>query len=987
MTETFPRYFTEYNENIFDVFEKTPRQTIDIDLKDVDGKTIYKGRNLEFPKHFSRQACEIIASKYFFKGEIEETSYFTMIYRMVNFWTDALIDEGLLNRSDWNVFTAECAYSLIHQMWSPNSPQYFNTGLNYYNLETKNDGLWYWDSEMGEALQKENKYERSQSSACFILGIEDSLLGPYSITDHYITETKLFKGGSGTGTNFSKLRAEGEKISSGGNSSGVLSFLHGLDRNAGAIKSGGTTRRAAKMVILDIDHPDIEKFIDWKINEEEKAKALIEAGYSGGMLGEAYSTVSGQNSNNSVRVNKEFMDALTEYKITPQNHKYIYKLKGRVDSSVDRWVDPYELWNKIAYGAWLCGDPGIQFDDRYNEWNTCSNDGRISATNPCSEFAFLDNTACNLASINLLNVIEKDSFDKFEQVIRICQYVLEASIHWGQFPTKEIAENSYKYRPTGLGIANLASFLLKNGIAYDSDEARNLTSLICAKLTGYSYTVSNDMADIVGPFERYEVNRKSMSEVLFKHCEQFLKTTGSTYFEFNEWSNIFDEWDNLMDPYIQDIGFRNAQVTVVAPTGTISFAMDCASTGIEPFFGHVLYKKTVDGTIMEIVNPLVEEYLKTIGDESFVKTVMSRIKENKPINSYVSVHEYNVLKTANEIAPKAHVKMMAAIQPFISGSISKTVNLPNDATIEDVKEVYELAYDLGCKSITVYRDGSKGTQPLSVSKDSEEDNNKENNDSKYNDNNENINDRKDNNGDVSRSTNSVLRTNDNSLEGVDDSETYTRGQTVASRIEERLKPYGIRNSNTHEAKIGGVELYITVGFYPNGEMSEIFVSTDKDGTTTKGLLAVLSKTVSHMLQSGFTPKYISRILRDQKFEPNGIVTRHPYIKMASSISDLISKIIDYEIGDYSRLQVKPDKDPYEELLNSEVVTFKYSDLEKYDIDEPFDSKAWDEYMNEQKRVDQMESDEEPCPNCGMHALKRSGTCKVCSNCGSTTGCS
>lgn len=887
------------------------RKKVDVRIDGADGKPIFEMEGAEFPEGFSQQACDIVAGKYFRVKDGEgnrEQSFFDVVDRMVDFWADALLDEGILDGEEKRDFRLEARHMIAHQMFAPNSPQWFNTGVSaaYGEPDLANyEGMWHWDPKKRDAVPTTEKDAAgySQTSACFILGVEDRLLGEDSITDHYATETKLFKGGSGTGTNFSRLRGAGEPLSKGGTSSGVMSFLDGLDRNAGAIKSGGTTRRAAKMVILDIDHPEIEEFIDWKMKEERKAKALVAAGYDGSMGGEAYSTVSGQNSNNSVRVSAEFMQKVLNLENDPDA---TFALRARTDGSVVREVRVADLWHKIARAAWECADPGIQFDDRYNEWHTCPNAGRINATNPCSEYAFIDNSACNLASINVFAFYDRETggfdFDGFRQAVEVGQLILEASIHGGHFPTKKIAQNSHAYRPTGLGLTNLASLFLAMGLPYDSDEARLVAGSLAAIMTGVSYQTSMEMARLIGPFDGYRDNADEMDAVLGRHYKSLsgLPDCGGFGREFREAAGEAWVWYRPGDPRIKETGYRNAQVTVMAPTGTISFAMDCLSTGIEPFYSHTLYKKCSDGSLMEIKNPLYDPELPA-----------------------------DVLATANEISPDAHLAMMAAVQPFISGSISKTVNMPASATVKDVKETYLNAYRLGLKSVSIYRDGSKGVQPLSAKKEEGD-------------------------GD----TVMVLENYDPG--SVKDFLERLKANAAVKpvcdqRPPERIRPNGIRSSRTHAAKIGEVELYITVGFYEDGRMSEFFASSDKDGTVVKGLLSGLSKAISYMLQYGIEPLTIAKMLRNQRYEPSGPVERHPYIKMADSISDLIARIIEMECGNYSRCHVWPEPKTTEEKTVTATQT----------------EGKWTEDI---------------CPECGSIRMVQSGTCKTCADCGTTTGC-
>lgn len=975
--------------------EKHPEKTVyDLfDWKYVDvsmtnyktGETIFDMKHLEFPEHYSQNACNIIASKYFRRRGIPnglgyEFSMREVADRMVGFWADALEEEGIIeNAEQKQIFYDEVVYALLAQMWAPNSPQWFNTGLKRsYGIAGDKDDLYYYDEKTGEVVESEDRYTRTQASACFILSIKDQLLGNQSISDHYVSETKLFKGGSGVGTNFSALRAEGEKLSSGGQSSGMMSFLQGLDRNAGAIKSGGTTRRAAKMVIVDVDHPEIESFINWKAHEEDKVRALGKMGYDTSMDGEAYQTVSGQNANNSVRVNKNFMDKV---KLLDKDPGQQMKLRGRVDENADRIVSVKKIWDEINEAAWKCADPGLQFDDRFNDWHTCpaGEDGdinnpenRINATNPCSEYAFLDNTACNLASINIYNfydpVTGKIDIERFSHLAGLIQLVLESSIYWGQFPTKEVAKKSYEFRTTGLGLANLASLYMALGYPYDSDEARNLGAALTGIMTGHSYYVSALMAQKAGAFEKYEINKPYMQKVIRNHArvagllESDYEDMGYRPFEIdhellekmgfkNVSMRVKDAWNDAINSG-NLYGYRNAQVSVIAPTGTISFAMDCGATSAEPFYSNVVFKKLVGGGSMEIVNPVVETALMTLGytlEEANDIVDFMLEKDENGFSKHTTLHgaphlkpeHYSVFDTANDISPEGHVKMVAALTPMISGSVSKTVNLPSTATVDDVKRVNMLAYDTGCKAIAIYRDGCKVIQPLSTRAD--------------------------------------LKKKDVQLEDLSYDELLKYAKSHQNNRPTRHRPEGMRMSRTHSAKIDGIELYITIGFYEDGRMAEIFVSTDKDGTVVKGLLASLSKSISHMLQYNIPPENISMMLRGQKYEPSGFVTRHPYIKFASSISDLISKVIDIECGDYTMCQVKPGDEKASQPMQM-VLNFNGS-VPEY----PIEAQVVDEEEDTGRDGERLYG--EVCSNCGGDNMIRNGTCKVCMDCGTTTGCS
>ena len=966
----FTKELTRGDKSVYDLFEY---KTVDVHMKNwKTGETIVDMKGLEFPAGYSQNACNIIAGKYFRKAGLSdeygyEHSMKQVADRMVGFWVDALEDEGLIEGGqEKQILYDELVYALLSQKWAPNSPQWFNTGIKRsYGIAGEQSGLYYYDAEKGAVVESADRYSRTQASACFIIAIEDKLMGKNSISDHYVSETNLFRGGSGVGTNFSVLRGINEKLSSGGRSSGMMSFLQGFDRNAGAIKSGGTTRRAAKMVVADIDHPEIEDFITWKAREEQKVRDLGKMGYDTSMEGEAYQTVSGQNANNSVRVGREFMEKVMSLAKNPDEK---FMLKGRVDCSADKEVSVRELWEKINKSAWECADPGLQFDDTFNAWHTCpaGSDGklgakhnRINATNPCSEYAFLDNTACNLASINVFSFYDEKKFGfdlaGFTHLVCMVQLALEASIHWGHFPTEDVAEKSHLFRTTGIGLANLASLLLMYGYPYDSDRARALAGALAGIMTGYSYYTSALMAEKLGAFESYEKNAGHMKKVLRNHA----RVAGQMKDSFEELGyepvrvnhsliskdmskHLKNAWKLAIETG-EKHGYRNAQVSVIAPTGTISFAMDCGATSVEPYYSHVIYKQLVGGGSMTIVNPVLEaalkklKYTKKETDEIMafaLETDDNGALKNPSVCAATQLKEKHaeILKTANEISPEGHVLMVAAITPLISGAVSKTVNLPNSATYEDIEKIHLLAYKSGVKAIALYRDRCKAAQPLGFGEKMQK--NKPFEEYTY-------------------------------AELLDYAKNY-QAKPV------RKKPLGMHMSRTHSAKIGDIELYITLGFYDDGKISELFVSTDKEGTVVKGILASLSKAISNMLQYNIPASEISRTLRNQKFEPSGFVSRHPYIKSATSISDLVSKVIDIELGDFSRCQVKPAK-------------FSTVHCVEVDISEAAQTNHEENHDADEEHAERIYG--ETCANCGSSNLVRNGTCKVCRDCGSTTGCS
>ena len=1032
LTDLITRVFTKELENhpdrtVYDLFDWEQRDVVIMDHK--TGRLLTDMKGLEFPTHYSQNACDIIASKYFRKAGVPtptgaENSMRQVAHRLVHFWVSALVDEGLITEDKRQILYDELVYAILNQMFAPNSPQWFNTGLKQsYGISGGNNGYFYYDEASGQVVASDDDYTRTQASACFILSIEDKLLGPHSISEEYVTETRLFKGGSGTGTNFSAIRAEGERLSGGGASSGLMSFLKGLDRNAGAIKSGGTTRRAAKMCSLDIDHPEIETFMMWKAREEDKVRALAKMGYDADMDGEAYQTVSGQNSNNSVRLTHEFMNKVASL---DQNPDATILLRGRIDDRVNREVRVDHLWQIFNEAAWKCADPAPQFSDTFNEWHTCpaGEDGkigarhnRINATNPCGEYAFLDDTSCNLASINLLRFyqVEDDCFDLagYRHMIFLAQLVLEASVHWGQFPTPDIARKTWLFRTTGLGVANLAALLMAMALPYDSADARAVAAALIGLLTGRSYAVSALMAAEAGPFAAYGLNRDPMLRVIRNHARvagarsDALEDLTCTPLPVDHECLIslgLEEWSERLKADWQDAvglgetyGYRNAQVSVLAPTGTISFAMDCVSTSIEPFFSHIVYKKLSGGGFMKLANPIIGLALKRLGYKpAQIQAMIDSIghEENGMIADGriegapdLKEGHLPVFDTANQcgsgkryIHYRGHVLMVAALTPLLSGAISKTVNLPAEATVEDFKAVVVESWKLCVKGITLYRDGSKFAQPLNIRLDGQE--------TAF---------------DLESLTYDALL---DYARKVQNQIRETEQEASEHRLSRRDKPVGIRAGHTHPAQIDDVKIYTTVNRSSSGDISEIYITTDREGTLIMGLLNSLSKTISVMLQYHIPPQNISKMLRGQKYEPYGFVTRHPYVKYCTSISDLISKVIDIELGDFTRCQVKPDRsqamplpaeapsgqaaahDPsvFPSLPDREYATGAQGEPRANGhlpaTEPPVHEKAREAALKGERL-----HDGSTCPNCSSTRMVRNGTCKVCLDCGTTTGCS
>ena len=844
-------------------------------------------------------ATNIVVSKYF-HGQVgtpeREYSVKQLIERVARTITNWGIRGGYFaSDEDADIFYNELAYLLVNQYASFNSPVWFNVGIE----------------------------EKPQASACFINSVQDTM---ESILELVKTEGMLFKYGSGTGTNFSTLRSSKEKLSGGGIASGPVSFMRGFDAFAGVIKSGGKTRRAAKMVILNVDHPDIIDFIKSKAEEEKKAHILIKAGYDPGfnVPGGAYDSVQFQNANHSVRVTDEFMKAVLEDK--EWHTRYV--TTGEI-------CDTYrarDIMRMIAEAAWLCGDPGMQFDTTINNWHTCPNTGRINASNPCSEFMFLDDTACNLASLNLMKFRKEDgSFDveAFRHAVDVLITAQEIIVDNASYPTKAIEKNSYDYRPLGLGYANLGALLMSLGLPYDSEPARAYAAVITAIMTGEAYRQSALIAKEMGPFRGYELNREPMLGVIRKHMSYVDKIDKSLIPEelYESAKKIWSETYELGQKY----GYRNSQVTVIAPTGTIGFMMDCDTTGIEPDIALVKYKKLVGGGFLKIVNNTVPLALKKLGyTDKQIEEIVNYIDKNdtiegaphlKPEHLPVFDCAFKPAKGKRFIHYMGHVKMMAAVQPFISGAISKTVNMPNDVTVDDVMQLYIDAWKMGLKAIAIYRDGSKGTQPLSTS--------------------------------------------------IDDEKKTSAGEEKKVEFKPvRRRLPDERNSITHKFSVAGHEGYITVGMYPDGTPGEIFITMSKEGSTLSGLMDAFATAISLALQYGVPLKVLVDKFSHMRFEPSGF-TNNPEIPIAKSIIDYIFRWLGKKF-------LKPEEQPsnvdHTDILNEihlsqEKVVLRSETLEKYE-----------------KQIFEIQSDAPPCPSCGA-IMQRSGSCYVCPNCGSTSGCS
>ncbi len=892
----FHRFFTKPGVHPFDEIQWEIRDAV---ITNEKGEVVFEQKGVEVPAFWSMLATNIVVSKYF-HGQVgtpeREYSVKQLIERVARTITNWGIRDGYFaSDEDADIFYNELTYLLVNQYASFNSPVWFNVGIE----------------------------EKPQASACFINSVQDTM---ESILELVKTEGMLFKYGSGTGTNFSTLRSSKEKLSGGGIASGPVSFMRGFDAFAGVIKSGGKTRRAAKMVILNVDHPDIIDFIKSKAEEEKKAHILIKAGYDPGfnVPGGAYDSVQFQNANHSVRVTDEFMKAVLEDK--EWHTRYV--TTGEI-------CDTYrarDIMRMIAEAAWLCGDPGMQFDTTINNWHTCPNTGRINASNPCSEFMFLDDTACNLASLNLMKFRKEDgSFDveAFRHAVDVLITAQEIIVDNASYPTKAIEKNSYDYRPLGLGYANLGALLMSLGLPYDSEPARAYAAVITAIMTGEAYRQSALIAKEMGPFRGYELNREPMLGVIRKHMSYVDKIDKSLIPEelYESARKVWAEAYELGQKY----GYRNSQVTVIAPTGTIGFMMDCDTTGIEPDIALVKYKKLVGGGFLKIVNNTVPLALKKLGyTDKQIEEIVNYIDKNdtiegaphlKPEHLPVFDCAFKPAKGKRFIHYMGHVKMMAAVQPFISGAISKTVNMPNDVTVDDVMQLYIDAWKMGLKAIAIYRDGSKGTQPLSTSID-------------------------------------------------DEKKTSTGEEKKVEFKPVRRRLPDERNSITHKFSVAGHEGYITVGMYPDGTPGEIFITMSKEGSTLSGLMDAFATAISLALQYGVPLKVLVDKFSHMRFEPSGF-TNNPEIPIAKSIIDYIFRWLGKKF-------LKPGEQPsnvdHTDILNEihlsqEKVVLRSETLEKYE-----------------KQIFEIQSDAPPCPSCGA-IMQRSGSCYVCPNCGSTSGCS
>ncbi len=1090
-----------------------------------DGSIVFKMEGAEIPSTWSQLATDIVISKYFRKAGLHgdpkqgERSVRQVVHRIAHTIRDAGERFGgyFATKADADAFEAELAFLMVHQVGAFNSPVWFNCGLwaeygitgsggNWaVSLDGAADGRGKTGLGLTHVAETKNAYERPQCSACFIQAATDDLMGIYELVK---SEARLFKYGSGTGSNFSSIRGRQEKLSGGGTSSGLMSFLEVFDRAAGATKSGGTTRRAAKMVCLDMDHPEISDFINWKVREEKKALALIAAGYSSDFNGEAYHTISGQNSNNSIRVTDDYMKAV----LAGGKWQTIMRTSGEVCET----FEAKDLWRQVAEAAWACADPGVQYDTTINKWHTCPNSGKINASNPCSEYMFLDDTACNLASINLTKFLREgadgeQSFDieGFRHACRMFFIAQEILVDLSSYPTKDIARNSHDYRPLGLGYANLGSLLMQMGVPYDSDEGRSIAAAITAIMCGKAYATSAEMASSKGAFNGFAKNREPMLKVMGMHRDaayQINRDKCPTAL----YRAACQDWD-LAVQLGEQHGYRNAQSTVLAPTGTIGLLMDCDTTGVEPDFALVKYKKLAGGGYFKIVNQSVPSALKKLGysaseiqemvafvtgtntllaapnvnrktlkdrglldadlvkaeaalpgvfelDQAFAPWVLGEeayerlgiTKETRSTRGfsllqtlgytkaeieeagdhiigrmtiegapYLKPSHYAVFDCANRcgktgqrfLPAMSHVHMMAAVQPFLSGAISKTVNLPNDATVEEVQEVYEAGWKLQLKAVALYRDGCKASQPLSTTSKEK--------------------DAKDEKADAKKMSADVeAKLSETLHEGLSPIPMTTEPQDptqltlgiapYAGSAGSRPKGLRVRLPKkrvgfTQEARVGGHKIFLRTGQYEDGTLGEIFIDMHKEGAAFRSMMNCFAMSVSIGLQYGVPLQTYVDQFTFTRFEPQGIVEGHPYVKMATSIVDYLFRTLAVEyLGRYDLAHVKPegegaishvgflgggtkeDRASENEIVHSlaytkEAVARSASEAEALEASAPanatrvgHDGSSAVNPLDAQ--LDAMMGDAPVCDVCG-HITVRNGACYKCLNCGNSMGCS
>jgi len=957
----FPRYFTLPGVDPFDEVEWEVRSAV---IGNEKGKVVFEQKEVEIPSFWSQQATNIVVSKYF-RGQMgspdREHSVKQLIGRVVDTITRWAREQHYFASDDALAsFSAELKHLLVYQKAAFNSPVWFNCGF--------------------EAAP--------QCSACFINSVKDTM---DSILTLAKTEGMLFKFGSGTGSNLSTIRSSRELLAGGGTASGPVSFMKGYDAFAGVIKSGGKTRRAAKMVILNVDHPDVEEFINCKVEEEKKAWALIDAGYDGSFTGVAYNSIFFQNSNNSVRVTDDFMRAVLDddewqtRAVTSGEVMDTYKARG--------------LMRQIAEGTWVCGDPGMQFDTTVNEWHTCPNTDRINASNPCSEYMFLDDSACNLSSINLMKFVREDGeFDvaAFKAACRTMIAAQEIIVPNSSYPTKAIEKNSHDYRPLGLGYANLGALLMSRGLPYDSDEGRAYAAAITAVMTGEAYAQSARIArDHGGPFAGYEKNREPFLRVMNKHRDAVAEIS-SKFVPNDLYAAAKQAWDEAVE-LGEDFGYRNAQATVLAPTGTIGFMMDCDTTGVEPDIALVKYKKLVGGGLMKIVNGTVPMALGKLGyTQPEIEAISHYIDEHETIegapflkDEHLAVFDcaFKPAKGQRSIHHMGHIKMMGATQPFISGAISKTVNVPREASVDEIEKAYIESWRLGAKAISIYRDGSKRTQPLNTSKAGVLDTRNAVGAGKA--------------GEVVAAG---FSRPDGSGADLSGPREIVREVVKIVETPKRRKLPDERSAITHKFDIAGHEGYITVGLFEDGTPGEIFLVMAKEGSTISGFADAFAQAISYALQYGVPLQALVDKFSHARFEPSGM-TKNPEIRFAKSIVDYIfrwlaTKFLSPEAQYRAGVNIEqPAENTDAEGSRSQVSGVRRGPGTRSEVSVSAAASSLDGRSSERRggpsgppetkassfAAIQNQEDAPPCSTCGSIMI-RSGSCYKCTNCGTTSGC-
>lgn len=988
----FEPWFASPDVSPFDEIEWDSRTA---EITDDSGRALFRQENVEVPRTWSELATKIAVSKYFYgdasmgsdpRAGGRESSVRQMVHRVTRTIADWGLEDGYFaSESSAEVFYQDLTWLCLNQYGAFNSPVWFNVGLHHeYGVgEGKGEGGWHWDEVTGQAKRADGQYHYPQASACFIQSVKDNMEDIMRLAG---SEAMLFKYGSGTGSDLSTLRSSREKLSGGGRPSGPLSFLRIYDQVANAVKSGGKTRRAAKMNTLKDWHPDIEDFIEAKTNEEKKAWALIEQGYDGSYNGDAYGSVMFQNENLSVRASDEFMHSAVEgsdwWTRRVTDGEPCEKKNGR------------ELLRKIALGTWTCGDPGMQFDSTIHKWHTCKGSGRQHSTNPCSEYLFLNDTACNLASLNLVRFQKPDgSFDvlRFKAAVRLFIVAQEILVDRASYPTKPIAENSHAFRTLGLGYANLGALIMSRGLGYDSDEGRAHAAAITALMTGHAYEVSAEMAAVKGAFPSYrdarygEVvdppmssNEGPMLEVISLHREFSYRLTGH-----GDCEPIIEaarkSWDGAFDAGSHH-GFRNAQVSVLAPTGTIGFLMDCDTTGIEPDIALVKYKLLAGGGMLKIVNRTVPPALKRLGYASDeIAGILVHIEKYDTIEDVIDSESGESVRSG--LAPahlkvfdcafkphlgtrslhyRGHLKMMAAAQPFLSGAISKTVNMPEDATVEDIMQTYIEAWQIGLKAVAIYRDGSKRSAPLNTKKTM----------------------------DMGGVANGLTPGGEEIAERVAALIRENEDLRKKSETRTRRNMPDTRMSITHKFEIAGHEGYVTAGLYDDGQPGEVFVQMSKEGSTIGGLMDTVATLTSMSLQYGVPLEQLVNKFAYQRFEPSGY-TRNPNIRTAFSITDYVFRWLGCEFIQGYKEATSPDTHQ-PDLAMPEIVA-----MEKLAVNRPVSdlSPNEDPVIERLPRPDRVKAALGTaymgitCSNCGSDKVIRAGACGVCTQCGTSQGCS